>query len=82
MSVGPRAEKFNIVSNDHGRTHGLFLRKFGQEKNQNCQFKLKFGTLTNLNMQNSVVVFTFSILDQKHTFWANLVQKIKIVSLS
>ena len=59
MSVGPRAEKFNIVSNDHGRTHGLFLRKFGQEKNQNCQFKLKFGTLTNLNMQNSMVVFTF-----------------------
>ena len=21
MSVGPRAEKFNIVSNDHGHTH-------------------------------------------------------------
>ena len=33
-------------------------------------------------MQNSFVVFTFSVFDQKHTFWANLVQKIKIVSLS
>ena len=33
-------------------------------------------------MQNSMVVFTFSVLDWKYPFWANLVQKIKIVSLS
>ena len=33
-------------------------------------------------MQNSVVVFSFSVLDRKNPFWANLVQKIKIVSLS
>ena len=33
-------------------------------------------------MQNLMVVFMFSILDQKQTFWANLVQKIKIVNLS
>ena len=33
-------------------------------------------------MQNSMVVFTFSVLDQKNPFRANLVQKIKIVSLS
>ena len=33
-------------------------------------------------MYNSVMVFTFSLLDQKLLFWANLVQKIKIVSLS
>ena len=33
-------------------------------------------------MQNSMVVFTFSALDWKHLFQANLVQKIKIVSLS
>ena len=32
-------------------------------------------------MQNSMVVFTFSVLERKHHFWANLVQKIKIVSL-
>ena len=38
-----------------------FGGKFGPE-NQNCQFKLKFGTKTNLNMQNSVVLFTFSFL--------------------
>ena len=29
-----------------------------------------------------MVVFTFSVLDQKDPFWANLVEKIKIVSLS
>ena len=28
-----------------------FLDKFGQ-KNQNCHFKLKFGSKTNLNMLN------------------------------
>ena len=127
MSLGPHVEKFNIVSNDHGRAHmcnlsvfdqkfsfwvnlvkknqnslswnfiprlirlykiqwwcSLFLfltgiASFGQTwtKNQIFRFKLKFG-----NMQNSMVVFTFSVLDQKLTFRANLVQKIKIISLS
>ena len=33
-------------------------------------------------MYNSMMVFTFSLLDRKHLFWVNLVQKIKIVSLS
>ena len=32
-------------------------------------------------MQNSMALFIFSVLDRKHPFWANLVQKIKIVSL-
>ena len=57
------------------------LSKFGP-KNQNCQFKLKLGTQTNSNMQNSITVFAFYILDRKHHLWPNLVQKIKIVSLS
>ena len=56
-----------------------FLGKSSQ-KNQNCQFKLKFGTKTNLNKRNSMMMFTFSVFDQKNPFWANLVQKIKIVS--
>ena len=30
-------------------------------------------------MQNPMVAFTFFVLDQKHHFWANFVQKIKIV---
>ena len=29
-------------------------------------------------MQNSMVVFTFSLLDRKHLFWGNLIPKIKI----
>ena len=42
-----------------------FLCKFGP-KNQNCKFTtLKFGTQTNLNKRNSVVVLTFSVFDQK-----------------
>ena len=53
-----------------------------RKKNQSCQFKLKFGTETNLNLQNSMVQFSFSVLSQKHPFYANLVQKVKIVSLS
>ena len=57
------------------------MGKFGS-KNQNCQFKLKFGKKTNQNMQNSMVVFTFSGLDEKYPFQANLIQKIKIFSLS
>ena len=56
---------------------------FGQtwSRNQNCLFKLKFGTSTNLHMQNSMVLFIFSVWDQKQPFWANLVQKIRLVSL-
>ena len=59
----------------------MFWVKFGP-KNQNCQFKLNIGTKTNSNMQNSIALFTFSVLDWKHPFRANLVQKIKVVSLS
>ena len=46
----------------------LLLGKSGP-KDQNCQFKLKYGTHTNSNMQNSMVVFTFSFLYWKHPFW-------------
>ena len=44
-----------------------FLGKFGL-KNQNCQLELKFGTYTNLNMQNWTEMFTFFIFDQKYCF--------------
>ena len=52
------------------------MSKFGP-KNENCYFKLKFGTQTNLNMQNSMGVLTFSIFDQKHPFEINVVLKLK-----
>ena len=65
-----------------------FSEKFGL-KNENRQFKVKLDTQTNLNldtqtnlnMQNSLMMFTFFVFDRKYPFWANLVQKMKIVSL-
>ena len=43
---------------------------------------LEFGTFTNSNMQNSMVVFAFPFFVQKYSFQANLVQKTNTVSLS
>ena len=51
-------------------------------KIKNCQFKQKFSAVTNSNMQSSLVVLTFSVFDQRYPFWANLVQKVKIVRLN
>ena len=36
---------------------------------------LKFGNQNNLNVNNAMVMLTFSVLDQKQTFRANLVKK-------
>ena len=58
-----------------------FLGKFAP-KNHSCHFKLKFGTYTNSNMQNSMVMFIFFVFDRKYPFWANLVQNIKIATLT
>ena len=57
---------------------------FGQiwSKKSNYQLKLKFGSQTNSNMQNSMMLFTFFVFEWKYSFWANLVQKIKIISWS
>ena len=60
----------------------LFRQIWSKKKNQNGTFKLKFGTQTNLNVQNSMMMFNFSVFDWKYTFWANLVQKIEIGFLS
>ena len=53
---------------------------FGQiwSKKSKYQLWLKFGAYTNWNMQNSVVMFTFSVFDRNYAFWANLVQKSKL----
>ena len=45
-------------------------------------FKVKFGTEANTNMHNLRVMFSFSVFEQKYYFNANLVQKIKMASLS
>ena len=45
--------------------------------NQNCQFKLKFGTYNNSYMQNSMVLFTFCVVDQKYLFSGKFGPKIQ-----
>ena len=67
------------------------LDKFGQKnpkqtgkKTKQKQKKKKKITIVssswNLVPGKSMAVFTFSVLDSKHSFWENLVQKIKVVS--
>ena len=46
---------------------------------QKIKFKLKFDSWTNSNMKNSMVMFNFSVFDQKYSFWENLDQKFKII---
>ena len=75
------SENFANVLNECSQLEVPFLGKF-DPKTQNGQFKLKFGAQTNWNIQNFMVMFPFSIFDRKCLFGANLVQKIKIVSLS
>ena len=58
------------------RPEKTFLGKSGQK---NRQFKLKFNTNTNLNVRNSMMMFTFSVFELKYLSWVNLVQKFKIV---
>ena len=58
-----------------------FWGKLGP-KHQNSHFKLKFGSDSNSSIQNSKVMLIPSVFDWKYLFWANLVQKVKIVSWS
>ena len=60
---------------------------FGQflSKNQNYEFKTKFYTKSNSNMQNSVMFLLnllFFLWSDIYSFWANLVEKAKIASFS
>ena len=91
LSAPVRKSLIPIVCNNHGRTHKWDFFRFQPKvpfwanlikKNQNCQFKLKFGTYTNSNMQNSMLMFTFSVFDWNYPLWAKLVLKIKIVNLN
>ena len=44
-----------------------FLGKFGP-KSQIYQFTLKFGTYTNSNMQNSMMLITFFVFERRYSF--------------
>ena len=62
---------------------GIFLPLFRKiaSKKQNFLFKVMFHTKNNSNVLNTTVIISFSVLDRKYPFWANLFQKIKIVCL-
>ena len=55
----------------------FFLGKFGP-KAQNYQFKLKFCTQANSNLQNSMVMFYFSVFDEKYLFGKIWFLKLKL----
>ena len=44
---------------------------------QNCLFEIKIGIQIDLNMLNSMVIFIFFVLEEKHSFWAKLGKKSK-----
>ena len=48
------------------------------KENQDCQFKLKFGTKTNLNMENSIVMFIFAFFRPEINLLGKFVSKMKI----
>ena len=50
------------------------VKLFGKcgQKNQNCQFEQKIGTRTNLNMNNSMTMFIFTVFDQKNHFFKKI----------
>ena len=52
----------------------LFFDKF-DPKNQNCLFKLKFGTKTDSNIHNLMGMLYFSAFDKKYLFLGNLLEK-------
>ena len=56
--------------------------RFLAQKMKTAFFKLKFGVQTNLNMETSMTMLISSPVDQNFPFWANRVQKNKIVNLS
>ena len=58
-----------------------FLANFVQNV-KIASLKAKFGSYSNSNMQNSVMLFIFFVFNQKYPFCANFVQNVKIISLS
>ena len=85
-----RAERFNIVRNNHGRTHkcdfSVSNRKylFWENLVQNIKIvSLSWNLVPRLiRICGPQWWYLFFILERKHPFWANLVQRIKTASLS
>ena len=89
MSMYLRA-KFRVCSiiltsfRQGGGGHFTNLPTSKQTPKRSIQIRVevKFDAYNNVNIQNSMVIFTFSVFDQKCPISSNLVQKIKIVNLN
>ena len=89
MFVGPRAEKFDIVSNDHGFTQKCDFSVLDQKYSLWANFVQKFiivklsQNLVHRVIQICRIQWTISIFcfDWKKRFWANLVPKFQVVCL-
>ena len=90
MSILGQISKFKIVCSKRNliprliwiwNSMAVFILPFCTnmvQKIKNCLFKPKFGTYTNSNMKNIMVMFIFSVFDRKYPFLGILFQKIKI----
>ena len=66
----------------YGDVHYVFVPgKIWSKKSVLFNLQLS-GTLTNSNMQNSMMMSILFVLERTQPFWTNLVQKIRTVSLS
>ena len=62
-------------------TAGIHFLGILGERNLNCQFKAKFGTETNLNMQNSMGMFIFSVSIRNTVFGQNVSAEMQYLNL-
>ena len=58
------------------------LVKNNKNKTSELSAQAKTWYITNSNMQNSMLVFTFSVLGRKRSFWENLVKNSKLPVLA
>ena len=59
----------------------LVKKKQKKIKIVSLSWNLNMHEFENPNMQNSVVMLTFSVFDWNYPFWTSLAQKMKIVNL-
>ena len=63
----------------YGKQIFFFLFEQIFQKKSKLTVQDQISHLHKFKSLNSIVIFTFSVLDQKYTFWANLVQKLKSI---
>ena len=85
VPAGNKAKRLSSVNHITKTVHHyLYQKRFFitlenlPPKKHNGLFKMKLDIWTNSAMLNSMMMFTFYVLDQKYPFWANFLQKSKL----